>query len=109
MRATSVSPGGDNSGFALDALLCAVICRPANHFSSAAKIVETRRPPGLMNSASARMASGPLQEPRQNSGQRMRACASSVQRAFARVQPWSDHGSTMPHDARGLTWVPATR
>jgi hypothetical protein len=52
MPATSVSPCGDIRGFALDALLCAVICRPANHPSSAAKIVETRRPPGLMNSAS---------------------------------------------------------
>jgi hypothetical protein len=77
MRATSVSPGGDNSGFALDALLRAVICRPANHFSSAEKIVETRRlgPAGRE-----------WPEPRQNSGQRMRACASSV-RLLARDFP----------------------
>jgi hypothetical protein len=57
---TLVSPSGEIRGFALEAWLCAVICRSANQPSSAAKIVETRRPPGRIISASRRMASGPL-------------------------------------------------
>ena len=36
MRATSFSPCGDDSGFVLDEMLCAVILRSANHPSSAA-------------------------------------------------------------------------
>jgi hypothetical protein len=88
MRATSVSPGGDNSGFALDALLCAVICRAANHASSAAKIVEISRPPGLMNSASPPTASGPLTRSRTAStpsGWAARSALAEGQRHLHRV------------------------
>jgi hypothetical protein len=57
-------PWGEIRGFALEEWLRAVICRLANQPSSAAKMDETRRPPGRMTSASRRMASGPLDRSR---------------------------------------------
>ena len=58
IRATVVSPSGQIRGFALEEWLRAVICRSANQPSSAAKVVETRCPPGRMTSASLGMATG---------------------------------------------------
>ena len=60
IRATSFSPSGDDRGFVLDEMLCAVISRSANHPSSATCSVDTRLPPDLIISASRRIASDPL-------------------------------------------------
>ena len=57
IRANSLNPFVDDKAFVIDEMLCAVIRRSANHFSSAAYRVDTRLPPGLRNSATRRIVS----------------------------------------------------